>query len=598
MDVDLLEWANPTVSEFSSDNYTSTITLFDDFLRRSGKFTSLELSGDRDDKDPSVDNDLPSRVRAGSEGKKAILVEEVPNIFMSSTAALNSFRSSIVRYLAAKQVSGPSSRSSADFNKDILIPLIMVISESQLTGTNSVVDSFTAHRLLGPDILNHPNTDTIEFNPIAPTFITKALNLVIEKEALESGRRRVPGPSVLRRLGESGDVRSAIGSLEFLCLKDQDTNDWGGRVASRGKIGPRIASTLTVMEEESLELVTQREANMGLFHAVGKVVYNKRGESGNLPMQPPEHLPQHVRLKLPDVAVDELAEETGPDSQTFVAALHENYVPSCDGLEFLDSLNDCIEVLSDSDILISFRGGKYRGNNPFQGVGTDSLRQDEIAFQVAVRGLLFGLPNPVRRGGLPSSVTGGRSWGKRDAFKMFYPTSMRLGRRMQGVEHLVEGWMMRQRDPMAPSNDGVEDGLRGDEVASWGQRTTSRAIRENDEADSMGACMTPAKDDMVREVLPYMALIERHRPESRSFEELDAVTRVTGEISPITEESLNETDMPAAMTSRTRIPASSKLVQRPNPITPQTANGQPSGSTVAAEQAVSHLYLSDDDIED
>ena len=32
------------------------------------------------------------------------------------------------------------------------------------------------------------------------------------------------------------------------------------------------------MEEESLEMVTRREASLGIFHAVGKVVYNKRDE--------------------------------------------------------------------------------------------------------------------------------------------------------------------------------------------------------------------------------------------------------------------------------------------------------------------------------
>ncbi|KAL8683014.1 MAG: hypothetical protein Q9186_001009 [Xanthomendoza sp. 1 TL-2023] len=608
MDVTILEWANPTVTDFSSDNYVSTTTLFEDFLRRSGKYTSLDVSGGGNAGVANgipVADDTPFNKGAGLEGrKKVVLVEEVPNMFMSSSAALQSFRSSILRYLAASQAQEISSKSAANAAEDAAIPLIMIVTESQLTNSSSITDNFTAYRLLGPDILNHPNTDTIEFNPIAPTFITKALNLVIQKEARDSGRRRVPGPSVLRRLSESGDVRSAIGSLEFLCLKSQDADDWGGRVASKGKKGAKTASSLTEMEEDSLQLVTQREASLGLFHAVGKVVYNKREgpaegkATSDAPAQPPDHLQKHVRLKPPDLDVDQLVDETGTDTLTFVAALHENYVASCDGMAFLDRLDDCIGMLSDSDILISSKRGKFRSNHTFQGVGTDSVRQDEIAFQVAVRGLLFALPCPVRRGGLPSSGTGGKKWEKGDAFKMFYPTSMRLGRRTQEVEELVEKWMVRKPNPAAPTVAGMEDGVRGDEVASWGQRTMGQASEQSDAADgTIRACITPAKDELVREVLPYMAMIEHRRPHSRSLEELKAITKVTGEVLPTREEYPDEMDTAASIAERTVNHALSKPGQ-PKAIGQRKGIAPPSASAVAMEQAARHLYLSDDDIED
>ncbi|KAL8813723.1 MAG: hypothetical protein Q9223_000479 [Gallowayella weberi] len=610
MDVDMLEWANPTVTDFSSDNYVSTTTLFDDFLRRGGKYTSLDISGSED---PGVANAIlvandiaPNQSARLEDKKKIILVEEIPNMFMSSSAALQSFRSSILRYLAASQARGISSRPMADAAEDTAIPLVMVVTEGQLTSSSSVTDSFTAHRLLGPDILNHPNTDTIEFNPVAPTFITKALNLVLQKEARDSGRRRIPNPTVLRRLGESGDIRSAIGSLEFLCLRSQDAGRWGDRMVSEGKKSAKTAIPLTEIKEESLELVTQREAGLGLFHAVGKVVYNKREGAAegkatiNAPVQPPDHLPQHVRLKPPDVVVDQLVDEKGTDTPTFVAALHENYVPSCDGVTFLNTLNDCIEVLSDSDILISSKSGISRYNNAFQGAGTDSVRQDEIAFQVAVRGLLFGLPCPVRRGGLPSAGMGGRKWGKRDAFKMFYPTSMRLGRRMQEVEELVEKWMVRKRDPAAPISGGTEDVGRRDEVASWGQRTIGQQNEQSNEADSkvaIGAYVTPAKDDMVREVLPYTAMIEHNRLSSRSLEELEAITQVTGVVLPTTEESPDESEPVASTAVRRSNHVLSKPAQ-PMAIAQRMEIAQPSASALALEQAASYLYLSDDDIED
>ena len=57
------------------------------------------------------------------------------------------------------------------------------------------------------------------------------LELVIQKEARVSGRRRIPGPQVLKRLGEMGDIRNAVASLEFLCVKGDDEADWGAKVA-------------------------------------------------------------------------------------------------------------------------------------------------------------------------------------------------------------------------------------------------------------------------------------------------------------------------------------------------------------------------------
>ncbi|KAL8916051.1 MAG: hypothetical protein Q9172_006490 [Xanthocarpia lactea] len=554
MNFDLLEWANPAVSDFHSDNYVSTTALFDEFLRRGGKFTSLDVTGSEDAGAPT---NASSTDINGSKGKKrVILVEELPNMFMSSSAAVQSFRASILQYLSTTQT--PPSTNPTDTIRDTPIPLVIILTESQTTHTTSLTDSLTAHRLLGPSILSHPNIDTIEFNPIAPTFITKALNLILQKEALQSGRRSVPGPSVLKRLSESGDVRSAIGSLEFLSLKGTDGDDWSGRVAAgKGKKGAKSASALTEKEEVSLELVTRREVSLGLFHAVGKVVYNKRegilsnsGGDSNInsktareePTQPPDHLPQHVRLKAPDVAVEELIDETGTDPATFVAALHENYVPSCAGETFLDTLNACIDNLSDSDILFPSTGkGRYRNggnsnntnNNIFQNTGTDSLRQDEIAFHIAVRGILFSLPNPVKRSSSASAGMGGlkrEKEGKSKAdtsFKIFYPASLRLAKRIQDIQERVERCHNRLSSSPHhhhPATSRWEEGV----VASWAAAGRS-IFGANAVEEVEGRCIHPTrKEDIILEILPYRAIMERcRRPGSKFMVELDAVTKIS-----------------------------------------------------------------------
>lgn len=593
---DLIEWANPSVSDYSSDNYVSTTAHFEEFLRRSGKFSSLDITNS-EEPTPSIEKNVPEN------RKKVILVEEFPNTFMTSTSALQSFRSSILQYLATSTPKGA------------IMPLVMILTESRTTGSSFLTDTVTAHGLLGPSILNNPFTDTIEFNSIAPTFITKALNLVLQKEARNSGRRRIPGPSVLKRLSESGDVRSAIGSIEFLCLKGQDGDDWSGRVAAKGKKGAKTANAITDMEEASLELVTRREVSLGLFHAVGKVVYNKREGLSDMkatqdpPTQPPTHLPQHARLKASDVAVDELMDETGTDTTTFVASLHENYVPSCCGDRFLDTLNSCVETLSDSDVLTSGvgRGGRFRaggGNGTFGGTGADAIRQDEIAWHVAVRGLLFGLPCPVKRGGLPSASGAGKVRGREDAFKMFYPTSLRLGRRMLEIEEGVERCMERIRNTSQSGLDisrAVGSSMKEDNVTSWGRRTILPCDSDSEDTAVItpGACGIPSKDDVIRDVLPYISIISQHRPNPLlPLEDLNAITKISmsNNVIPTAEESPDELDVleqdtePPSLKSRRDGSKESR--------SEMASEGKDPSAALAVEQAVGKLYLSDDDIED
>ncbi|KAL8761450.1 MAG: hypothetical protein Q9184_002437 [Pyrenodesmia sp. 2 TL-2023] len=598
MDLDVLEWKNPTLSELSSGSYIPTSTQFEDFLGRGGKFASLDVAGD-DSANAVIGLSSQENV-AAEPRKKLILIEEFPNISMSSLTSVQLFRASILRYLATSQIQANGASPRINASEDLTMPLVMVVTESQVNSATSVGDSFTAHRLLGVDLLSHPGTDMIEFNPIAPTYITKALNLVIQKEARDSGRRKVPGPATLSRLSEAGDVRSAIGSLEFLCLGGQISEEWGGRVATKGRKGAKNAATLARMEEESFELVTQREASLGIFHAVGKVVYNKRGGPGDgrppsdPPPQPPHHLPQHVRLKPSDVSVDGLADETGTDIQIFIAALHENYVLSCAGNDFTDTQDVCIEFLSDADVLMSESGGgRLGGNGTFQGAGTDSTRQDEIAFQVAVRGLLFGLPCPVKRGGLPAGLVGRN--GKGDAYKMFYPASMRLGRQTMEVGEMIDRWTRMGRGPTASTiglRGGIGDGTLGDGVASWAQRG-SLLHGIDGGADMHETTMTPSKDAMVLEMLPYTAMIERHRPDSPLVEELDRITNVTEAPLPASEESPDEIETKRPPTKR----APARTARHPKQVMLEAVTG-PSSSATAVEQAVGHLYLSDDDIED
>jgi cell cycle checkpoint protein len=363
MGCDILEWRNPVGSVAASDGNLSMAAQFEDFMGRGGKFGQLDLFSEVEG--------IPAKpqVKPLDRRKQIILIEEFPNTFTRSSSALQSFRSALLQYLASN--TPPLSLAyNFDPETDPITPVVMIVSETLLTTTSASADSFTAHRLLGPEILMHPGVGAIEFNAIAPTLLAKGLEIVVQKESRKSGRRKTPGPLVLKRLGEIGDIRSAIGSLEFLCLRGDTDGDWGAKVAfGKAKKGSK-ETALTKMEEESLELITRREATLGIFHAVGKVVYNKRDEISAVASNDTdvERLPGYLSLqsrpKRSQVSIDELIDETGTDTQTFIAALHENYILSCDAtasadFSSLDHVNGCIDALSDSDLLCPSWDGTF-----------------------------------------------------------------------------------------------------------------------------------------------------------------------------------------------------------------------------------------------
>jgi cell cycle checkpoint protein len=441
-------------------------------------------------------------------------VEEFPTVLSQSSSSLTAFRASLQRYLAA----------AADDGGGWHPPIVMIVSETLLSSASSVLDNLTVHRLLGPALYNHPNTTILDFNSIAPTFMQKALRSILDKEARASQRSRIPGPAVLNRISEIGDIRSAVSSLEFLCLKGDQAGKWGSSVTKTKK--SRGDTALTPMEEESLKLISQREASLGMFHAVGKIVYNKRLDPSlmpsdvTIPPSPPDHLSYHRRPKVSQVAVNDLIDETGTDISTFICALHENYPPSCDGDDFTDDLNACIEALSDSDILGAdrrptqgARAGIGIGANLLN-AGVDMLRQDEIGFQVAARGLLFALPYPVNR-----KLTHGD--GRRgNAHKMLYPSSLRLWRQTEEIEGLLDSWMKHMLDPSNPiSARSMPTNSESMGVKSW----KSLRVGHASSMDNPSTMTMMSRHDALLHQLPYMNQI---RPDDSG--QLSQITGIRG----------------------------------------------------------------------
>lgn len=606
----LNEWTNPGTAG-GPEGAGSLASRFEDFVSRISLYGSLSFVDSRKrsnttSKDPAT--------TTNEEGSQIILLEEFPNTYSQGSSTVQGFRSAVIQYLTT------STPSSDDFfsqraARGPIVPVVMIVSESLLTTSTASADSFTAHRLLGTEILNHIGTTVIEFNPIAPTFMSKALELILKKEARRSGRRFAPGPSVLRHLSDIGDVRSAVSALEFFCLHQGEEADWSGKIQFTKSKKSSTEAAPTTKERQSLELITQRENTLGIFHAVGKVVYNKRETptaTDSPPPQPVPWLPQHHREKISTVNVDTLLNELGTDISVFTLALHENFVLSCQGLEAedtLDSINGCLDSLSDADLLSPDRFANNQSRFTFQGTTTDSLRQDEIGFDTGVRGILFNLPHPVKRAAPPSDYAAGRGkQGKGSTgFQMLYPTSLRLWRKQEQIEGLVELFNEKFRtghfeDDVQPRSM-TQKSAQG--VMSWRKNgflgsTAAASQTANVQAPESSSLLRGAsKNELLLERLPYVVKIDRRKPQSiRSglSKQLDRVVCFSGLTNILTgEDEEPADDAPAAETWSTDKPGEQSPQRRRGPaLMIKKSDKTPRD----VQEDVEKLVLSDDDIED
>ncbi|PYI07437.1 cell cycle checkpoint protein rad17 [Aspergillus sclerotiicarbonarius CBS 121057] len=513
---DILEWKNPSPSESATKAHVSIAARFDEFLERGNEFQGLDLDGVT-----SSPEARDTYSNAYASRRRVILIEEFPAL-AGPSSSLASFRLTLLRYIAMMAQENPhlepdTLRSS---------PIVIIVSETVLDSRSFSSDNLTAHRLLGPELYNHPRTSIVDFNSIAPTIMYKALNLVLEKEAYLSKHEDFPGSAILHTISKTGDIRSAISSLEFLCLNHERFNKLAGP-PSKVRISKRATTTLTPLERDTLEAITQRETSLGLFHAIGKVVYNKRVDPGSTggtqAVLPPVHLKHYDRPQLSQVCVDELVDEAGIDNQTFISALHENYVPSCNGLSFTDCLDGCIGALSDSDVLSSDTRGRSRLRGRGIGrsnAGADSLRQEDLSYQVATRGILFALPYPVKRS-TPSKDCPSHT---RSAYKMFFPASVRLLRDMEEIQDLINLWSTRLLDPFRRSISGA--------MASVGDCLAEESTRA-EKAIELGSCCREqtaavtmiSRSDLILHQLPCLALLAGNPGHSK---ELMKITGLSG----------------------------------------------------------------------
>ncbi|XP_021482341.1 cell cycle checkpoint protein RAD17 isoform X1 [Meriones unguiculatus] len=347
--IQVQEWVNPILPDFQKDDYKellnfesnfytvpyqSQIAIFNDFLLRATKYSKLQMLGD----------DLTS-------DKKIILVEDLPNQFYRDSQALHEI---LRKYVQIGRC-----------------PLVFIISDS-VSGDNN-------QRLLFPKkIQEECSISNISFNPVAPTIMMKFLNRIVTIEASKNGGKVVaPDKTSLELLcqGCSGDIRSAINSLQFSSSKGEN-NLWSKKKRMSLKSDAAISKSKqrkkhSALENQEIQAIGGKDVSLFLFRALGKILYCKRAPLTELDSPHlPAHLSEHERDTLL-VQPEEIVEMSHMPGDFFNLYLHQNYI---DFFVEIDDLVRASEFLSFADTI----GGDWN---------TRSLLR-EYSTSIATRGVM------------------------------------------------------------------------------------------------------------------------------------------------------------------------------------------------------------------
>ncbi|CAE6349052.1 unnamed protein product [Rhizoctonia solani] len=398
LEAEVVEWhANSDEFSIAGDyDYESATTKLASFLERAGAYGSLVFNAIPNSASESEPKDQQRRPESKH---KILLVEDFPSL--SHPRVRSAFHAALTRF--AEAVPPSTSVSSLTYP-----PLVLIISDAGLRADDTSPYS-SSHRddvldirsVLPPALLGSHYVTQIKFNPVAATFMRKALVSVISSHlSLPSSSNTKSKPHGLPKEtidalieAANGDIRSAITGVQFAFTATSKgvSHEASGtkKANSKGKGGAKGERDAAL--KAMLSTITRREQALALFHLLGKVFYNKRygdpdepGEAAAPLANPlPNHLAEFER-RPSKVDVSTLHADSPVDSSLFSLYIQQNYTQFC---------NDIDECYGLADALSEADGG--------MGILDESLvistALSQHTFQHIARSALLALPSPVQR---------------------------------------------------------------------------------------------------------------------------------------------------------------------------------------------------------
>ncbi|KAL7663194.1 hypothetical protein ABC855_g3923 [[Candida] zeylanoides] len=195
-----------------------------------------------------------ARYRCTAAHASVVLVEELPNVLSEHVhrrlqAALDEWchaddaRPPLVVCVTEVELARGADDDGAPWRRDLY----------------TIQNTLTVDTLLGRRLASDARVAQVRFNAIAPTYLKRTLQRVVSHERAVFA---AIAPQKVQRFiaasAGSGDVRSSIANLQF----------WAG--AAGGAAADRSLATLSAA----------KEAQLSLFHAVGKCIYGSEPKGG------------------------------------------------------------------------------------------------------------------------------------------------------------------------------------------------------------------------------------------------------------------------------------------------------------------------------
>lgn len=224
----------------------------------------------------------------------------------------------------------------------------------------------------------------VAFNLITVNSIKKTLSRICRQEQCNVTAEQID----LIAKASSGDIRHAISSLQYFCLKPDPIHSlsFPNCTTTDLKVRPNELGPLL----DALSLSFGRDETLSLFHALGKFLHNKRESEYSIPSDKGAFLVREkfTRLPLKLDAPEKVLGQAHGQARPITDFLHENV------LEFVsdEAVGDAWVVasyLSDADLLLGTSRGMVARNYVAENV------TQSAAASVATRGVLFGNTYPL-----------------------------------------------------------------------------------------------------------------------------------------------------------------------------------------------------------
>lgn len=218
-----------------------------------------------------------------------------------------------------------------------------------------------ARLVLGLDLLSSPMVTSIKVQAVTDAMMKRRLQEILLAEQLSISSQQLE----IVILSSKGDIRSALNSLQF----SSNTNGAKETTNSRRKRQDKRARPNPVPRNFLLSQIHQ-DATLSTYHAVSKVLNNKRAEGGDS-----------------KYVAENILDDAKIDPSSFMSFLHHNY-PAFFGE--IEDVVPALRCLSDADTLLPW-------------LQDDMVRVDlaECAASIATRGFLLFNTKPIRTGWRP-----------------------------------------------------------------------------------------------------------------------------------------------------------------------------------------------------